>query len=160
MAVSFPPKWWRIQEGQKRGAKLIVVDPRKNEVAREADQWLKIKPATDDALPGWLNVIITEKRYDEPFLLRWTNAPFLVRTDEMKLLRESDIRAAGTADNFVAWDPGANSPVVYSTKDLDYEKSVATPALSGPLKSGWLAAKRLHVRRFGKIFPGRGGVYS
>jgi anaerobic selenocysteine-containing dehydrogenase len=135
LAVSFPPKWWRIQEGQKRGAKIIVIDPRRNEVAREADQWLKIKPATDDALAlGWLNVIITEKRYDELFLLKWTNAPFLVRMDEMTLLRESDIREAGATDNFVAWDPGSNSPMVYSTKDLNYEKSDLTPALSGSFR--------------------------
>jgi len=53
----------------QEGSKLIVVDPRRNEVAKEADQWLRVKPATDDALAlGWLNVIIKEKLYDEPFV--------------------------------------------------------------------------------------------
>jgi anaerobic selenocysteine-containing dehydrogenase len=135
MAVSFPPKWWRIQEGQKRGAKLIVIDPRKNEVAKEADAWLKIKPATDDALAlGWLNVIIKEKLYDEPFLRKWSNAPFLVRTDKMELLRESDIREGGRSGNFLAWDPESTGPVVYDTEDLEYEKTNMTPALSGSYK--------------------------
>ena len=44
LAVSFPPKWWRIQEGQKNGCKLIVIDPRKNRVVKNADLWLQIKP--------------------------------------------------------------------------------------------------------------------
>jgi len=104
-------------------------------VAREADSWLKIKPATDDALAlGWLNVIIKEKLYDEPFLIEWTNAPFLVRTDEMKLLRESDIREGGRSGNFLAWDPESAGPVVYGTEDLKYENINMTPALSGAFK--------------------------
>jgi len=135
MAVSFPPKWWRIQEGQRRGAKLIVVDPRRNEVAREADSWLKVKPATDDALAlGWMNVIVKEKLYDEPFVRDWTNAPFLVRTDETRLLRESDVREGGPPENFLAWDLKSNNPVIYSTEDVKYEKTDVTLALSGTFK--------------------------
>ena len=135
LAVSFPPKWWRIQEGQKRGAKVIVIDPRRNEVAREADSWLKIKPATDDALAlGWLNVIIGEKLYDETFLRKWSNATFLVRTDEMTLLRESDLSDKGNPDNFLAWDPESNRPVVYSTEEVSYGKADVTPELSGPFE--------------------------
>ena len=144
MAVSFPPKWWRIQEGKKRGAKLIVIDPRRNEVAREADLWLKIKPATDDALAlGWLNVIITEKLYDEPFLREWTNAPFLVRTDEMRLLRESEMREGGQSDNFTAWDLESKSPVVYNTGELKYERADFTAALSGTIKVTLMKGKEV-----------------
>jgi len=156
MAVSFPPKWWRIQEGQKRGAKLIVIDPRRNEVAREADLWLKIKPATDDALAlGWLNVIIKERLYDEPFVREWTNAPFLVRTDEMKLLRESEVREGGQPDNFLAWDMKSNSPVVYSTKNLKYERTEMTPELSGTFKVKLMNGKEVACetvwQRFTKV---------
>ena len=135
MAVSFPPKWWRIQEARKRGAKLIIVDPRRNEVAKEADLWLRVKPATDDALAlGWLNVIINEKLYDEPFVRDWTNAPFLVRTDEMKLLRESDVKEGGNSDSYLAWDLKSDRPVVYDMKNVKYEKADMTPALEGIFK--------------------------
>lgn len=135
MAVSFPPKWWRIQEGQRKGGKLIVIDPRRNEVSKEADLWLKIKPATDDALAlGWLNVIIREKLYDEPFVRNWTNAPFLVRTDEKKLLRESDILEGGNSNNFLAWDLKAQLPVTYGTEDLKYERTNVVLALTGAFK--------------------------
>jgi anaerobic selenocysteine-containing dehydrogenase len=132
LAVSFPPKWWRIQEGQKRGATVIVVDPRKNEVAGKANLWLKVKPATDDALAlGWLHVIIKEKLYDEHFLRHWSNAPFLVRKDKEKLLRESDLKEGSSPDNYLAWDPESNSPVTYNTEDVAYEKKELNPALSG-----------------------------
>jgi anaerobic selenocysteine-containing dehydrogenase len=156
MAVSFPPKWWRIQEGHKKGAKLIVVDPRRNEVAKEADQWLRVKPATDDALAlGWLNVIIKEKLYDEPFVRDWTNGPFLVRTDEMRLLRESDVKEGGKPDNYFAWDLKSNGPVLYDTKDVKYEKTDMTPTLSGTFKVKLKHGKEVSCetvwQRFGKV---------
>lgn len=56
-----------------RGAKVIVVDPRFSSVAAKADYWLPIKPGTDTALLlAWLNVIITEKRYDRAYVEQWT----------------------------------------------------------------------------------------
>ena len=73
MAVSFPPKWWRIQEGQKRGAKLIVIDPRLIWLASKAEIWLQPRPQTDAALAlGMLNVIINEGLYDKDFVEKWT----------------------------------------------------------------------------------------
>jgi anaerobic selenocysteine-containing dehydrogenase len=39
-----------IQEGQKRGARLVVVDPRRTPLARRADQHLAVRPGTDLAL--------------------------------------------------------------------------------------------------------------
>lgn len=40
----------RVRELHERGGKMIVVDPRKTETAKIADQWLPIKPGTDTAL--------------------------------------------------------------------------------------------------------------
>ena len=40
-----------IEQGIKRGAKLIVIDPRKIEIATMADLWLQVCPGTDGALP-------------------------------------------------------------------------------------------------------------
>ncbi|MBW1998563.1 MAG: molybdopterin-dependent oxidoreductase [Deltaproteobacteria bacterium] len=144
MAVSFPPKWWRIQEAQKRGARLIVIDPRKNEAAEAADLWLQVKPSTDNALAlGWLNVIIKKKLYDEAFLREWTNAPFLARTDDMRLLREDDIRVGGRADNYVAWDLESDRPVIYRTADLTYEEDFRRPALTGTFEISLLNGKQV-----------------
>jgi formate dehydrogenase major subunit/formate dehydrogenase alpha subunit len=52
-----------------KGAKLIVVDPRKIDLARFAAVWLRPKLGTDVAwINGMLHVIIKEKLYDEPFV--------------------------------------------------------------------------------------------
>lgn len=56
------------------GAKVIVVDPRFSSVAAKADYWLPIKPGTDTALLlAWMNVLITEARYDRAYVEQWTN---------------------------------------------------------------------------------------
>jgi anaerobic selenocysteine-containing dehydrogenase len=58
---------------QRRGAKLIVVDPRVTPLAKKADLYIQVKPGTDCALAlGLLNVIITEELYDADFVSRWT----------------------------------------------------------------------------------------
>lgn len=62
-----------IQEAVKRGAKLIVVDPRKTPLAKKADIHAQIRPGTDCALAlSLLNVIIEEKLYDEEFVDKYT----------------------------------------------------------------------------------------
>ena len=62
-----------IRSAQKRGAKLIVVDPRATPLAKGAALHIQIRPGTDCALAlGLLNVIIAEKLYDEDFVKNWT----------------------------------------------------------------------------------------
>ena len=62
-------QWQDVMHAKKNGAKLIVIDPRRCEVAREADIFLQIRPGTDGALAlGMLHVIINEELYDEAFV--------------------------------------------------------------------------------------------
>jgi anaerobic selenocysteine-containing dehydrogenase len=57
----------------KNGAELIVIDPRRTELAQRARYWLQIRPGTDNALAlAFLNVIINEKIYDADFVNNWT----------------------------------------------------------------------------------------
>jgi anaerobic selenocysteine-containing dehydrogenase len=61
-----------IDEMKSRGGKLIVVDPKRTELAEMADIWLQVRPGTDGALAyGMLNVIIREKLYDADFVAKW-----------------------------------------------------------------------------------------
>lgn len=70
--ASHPPYWKKIVEGCNRGAKLIVVDPRKTTAAGRADVWLPVRPGTDGALAlGMMHVIINEELYDTPFIKAW-----------------------------------------------------------------------------------------
>ena len=97
----------------RRGAKLVVVDPRRVGLAAKADPWLQVRPGTDAALAlAITNVMIERGWYDEPFVRRWTNGPLLVRTDTGRLLRASDLVASGDPGHHVAWDEAAGQPVV------------------------------------------------
>lgn len=59
----------RIDSVLENGAKLIVIDPRKTELASKADLWIKPRPGSDGALAmGIIKVIIEEKLYNEDFL--------------------------------------------------------------------------------------------
>ncbi|MFQ5328564.1 MAG: molybdopterin oxidoreductase family protein [Thermodesulfobacteriota bacterium] len=67
MAVSLPIIFYRLcQAKEKRGAKVIVVDPRRTETARIADIHLQIRPGTDVALNNALaHVLFNEGFVDE-----------------------------------------------------------------------------------------------
>jgi len=72
-AQSFIPRWQKIVNAKRRGAKLIVVDPRFTRTAQMADCWLQIRPGTDTALlMAWLNIIIRDGLYDRDFVEKWT----------------------------------------------------------------------------------------
>lgn len=83
-----------IQDAIKRGAKLIVIDPRKTPLASKAELWLRVRPGTDDALAlGMLNVIINEKLFDREFVEKWTYGfeALCARVQEYPVERVSEI---------------------------------------------------------------------
>jgi formate dehydrogenase major subunit len=62
-----------FKQAAKRGAKLIVMDPRGQALARHAWQMLQFKNGTDVAmLNAMLNVIIGEKLYDRQYVQTYT----------------------------------------------------------------------------------------
>lgn len=63
----------KVKEAVRRGAKLIVADPRHIELVDWAYLWLRQKPGTDLALiNGLLHVIVKEELYDKEFIARRT----------------------------------------------------------------------------------------
>ena len=62
-----------------RGAKLIVVDPRKAGLAAKAHHWLRVRPGTDAALAlALIHVMMENDWYDVDFVRDWTNASDIV----------------------------------------------------------------------------------
>lgn len=56
----------------KKGTRLVVIDPCRNNLEPYADHWLQLRPGTDDALAlGMLHVIIGEALYDRDFVENW-----------------------------------------------------------------------------------------
>jgi anaerobic selenocysteine-containing dehydrogenase len=67
MPQSSPAK--RLKDAQKRGLQLIVLDPRKTDVARRADIHLQVKPGEDATLlAGIIKVIIEESLFDADYV--------------------------------------------------------------------------------------------
>ncbi|WP_333770392.1 bifunctional nitrate reductase/sulfite reductase flavoprotein subunit alpha [Streptomyces sp. IBSBF 2435] len=73
MADCHPILFLRMMERVKAGARLIVVDPRRNATAAKADLFLQIRPGTDLALlNGLLHLLHANGRTDRDFIARWT----------------------------------------------------------------------------------------
>ena len=62
MADCHPILFLRMMDRVKAGAKLIVVDPRRNATAEKADLFLQMKPGTDLALLNGLLHLLVEER--------------------------------------------------------------------------------------------------
>ena len=100
----------------------ILIDPRQGALGKEADYWLNIRPGTDAYIAlAWTNIVIERRLYDDLYVKRWTNAPFLLSEDvepsggyvmeggggihlSTRLLKESDIKEGGSYKRFMVWD--------------------------------------------------------
>ena len=59
----------QIKKALKKGAKLVVVDPRRIELVKWADTWLQLRPGTDVALlNSIMHVIVKENLIDRSFI--------------------------------------------------------------------------------------------
>ena len=144
---------WFI-ECMERGAKIVVIAPEYGAPSTKADYWIPVRPATDAAL--WLGVtklMMENKWYDEAFVKQFTDFPLLIRTDNLKRLRASEVfanykstlagegpskRVQGITDeqhaklgDYVVWDANSSSPKPL-TRDLvgeTFAKSGIDPQL-------------------------------
>ncbi len=124
MADCHPILFLRMMDRVKAGAKLIVVDPRRNTTADKADLFLQIKPGTDLALlNGLLHLLVKNGHTDASFIADftegWEDIPaFLEDYSPEHVARttgltEADIRQAaqwmGEAPAFMScWTMGLN----------------------------------------------------
>jgi formate dehydrogenase alpha subunit len=64
---------YRINQALRKGAQLVVIDPRETDLAKWANEHLRLKSGTDIALiNGMLNVIISEDIYNKEFVANRT----------------------------------------------------------------------------------------
>ena len=125
-----------IAAARARGAKLIVIDPRKVGLANKADLFLQPRPGTDGALAlSLIHLLLAERRYDEGFVRDWTNAPLLVRDDTDGLLRAGEIAGAAGSDGYVALGAGGEL-LAYDSASGRYAGATADLALGGARSVG------------------------
>ncbi len=75
-ATDSPPlDFRRVAAAVERGARLVVIDPRRTRTAKlPGADWIPIRPGTDGALAlGLCQVLIEEKRIDEAFVCKWVH---------------------------------------------------------------------------------------
>ncbi len=68
-----PNKVKKIMAAKKRGARVVVIDQMRSDMARLADRWIGVRSGTDGALAlSMMHVIVNEGLYDEAFVRDWT----------------------------------------------------------------------------------------
>ncbi len=139
-AVTWPVYADAVLQAQRRGARLVVVDPRRVGLAAKADQHLQPRPGSDGGLAlGLAGMLIERGWFDHDFIRDWSNGPFLVRPDG-HLLREADLRVGGDGERPIVWDEGRQKPLVYDPETLRCDESPHQMALFGtisvPTRSG------------------------
>jgi len=73
------------------GARLIVVDPRRTDVASIADLWVRPRPNSDGALAmGVLKVIVENELYDKDFVQEWCDG-FDKLVEELKIFTLKEV---------------------------------------------------------------------
>lgn len=128
----------RFAEAKRRGAKIVVLDPRLSELAAKADEWIPIKPGTDQAfLLVILRTILEKNRYDTEFVVTHTNAPFLAyqEGDQITLAGEFN-PSSGDLQGAVVYDERSQSiravKVPDNTNTRDADGLPIEPALEVP----------------------------
>ncbi len=127
-------------EARYKGAYVVAIAPDYNASSVHADQWLPVNPGSDAALALSLaQVIVAEGLHNEAFLREQTDMPFLVRADNGRFLRQSDMVKDGSADELYVYDQKSKRAVVAPRDSLalgDVE-----PALEGTFDVQTVAGK-------------------
>jgi anaerobic selenocysteine-containing dehydrogenase len=72
VSETLPHAYERIMRAREKGTRLIVIDPRKTNLASISDIWLQPRPGSDLALAlGILHIIIEEGLYNKLFIEKW-----------------------------------------------------------------------------------------
>jgi anaerobic selenocysteine-containing dehydrogenase len=151
-----------LHRARKRGAKLVVIDPRRSETAEHADVFLQGKPGEDPAiLAGIVRILLDEGRFDAEFVaaeanhldeLRHAVAPFTPEWVERRAgVSAADLVAAarlfGDAGRGVA-HAGTGANMSGWPTLVEYLVRVLTT-----LRGGWLRAGE--VQRNPGVFVNR-----
>jgi anaerobic selenocysteine-containing dehydrogenase len=103
---------------QRNDCQIVCIDPRCSQTAKGSDLWLPIHPGTDGLLALSLcHVVIRERLVDWRFLQKYTDMATLVRSDNGRRLRASDV-GLGSEAEFVVWDEGRNGLFVLPMDSL------------------------------------------
>jgi len=131
----------RVLKAKKRGAKVIVLDPRKNQIGHWADIYYSFRPGSDVAIfNALMNVIISEGLQDEAFIAERTEdfeALKMLVSDYTpeKVAEISGIPAEGLREIARTYAKGKPAAIIYAmgitqhTTGVDNVKSTSNLAM-------------------------------
>ena len=112
-----------IDELKQRGGRFVAINPVRTGYQAVADEWVPIRPGTDGMLAmSLIHCLLRDGLFDRAYLIRYTNAPYLVVQDPGQpgdglLLRDE-------AGNPQVWDVERDEPA-------DGTRAGVAPALFG-----------------------------
>jgi formate dehydrogenase major subunit len=82
MAENHPVGFQWVIEARERGGKILHVDPRFTRTSAMADIWLPLRAGSDILFLGaMINYAIENEKYFREYVVRYTNAPMILRED-------------------------------------------------------------------------------
>ncbi|MFQ5472112.1 MAG: molybdopterin-dependent oxidoreductase, partial [Dehalococcoidia bacterium] len=124
------PSYHYVLESRYNGGEIVVIAPDYSPSAIHADYHVPVEPGSDAALSlGMCQVIIEEEIYDTQFVSEQTDLPLLVRTDNGRFLRQTELTGEGRDDQFYVFDAKAGAVAEAPRGTLDMGD--VEPALEG-----------------------------
>ena len=101
-----------LEKLKRRGARFVAINPVRTGYQAIADEWVPIVPGTDGMLAlAMVHTLLSRRLFDRDFLLRYTNAPWLIR------------HTPGRSQDGMVLRDDAGRPLVW-----DRERDAALPA--------------------------------
>ncbi len=148
-----------VWEAKYNGARVVTTTPDYNPTSIHADRWLNVQAGADPFLyMSMVHTILEEDLCDWDFVREQTDLTLLVRDDNRKLLRESDIEEGGSDEVFYLWDSAANraskAPGSMGSADKTLALGAITPALEGGFKVNGISVQPafVHMRAEARKF--------
>ncbi len=113
-AVTRIPDAHFFWEARYNGTEVVAISPEFTPTAMHASKWVNPKPGTDAALAlGMVHTILTDGSFDADYIREQSDMPFLVRTDNRRFLRATDLGETGEGadQRFYFWDTAADAAV-------------------------------------------------
>jgi len=93
ITTKMPDAHW-LTEARVKGTKVVVIACEYSATCNKGDEVIVVRPGVTPALAlGLAHVIFRDRLYDDTFVKRFTDLPFLVRMDTLQLLRASEVFA-------------------------------------------------------------------
>jgi len=129
-ATDSPPlDMFRLDAAARRGAEIVVIDPRRTETCRRTDaRWIPIRPGTDGALAlSLIHVMLEEDIHDQAFADRWCHGVDELATYVQHFRPEVTESITGVPADTIRWlarriaNATGACPVMYT--GLEYSNS-------------------------------------